>query len=133
MDNEAKISNNEWADLTHQVKENKEQIGYLKERTDKHSRKIDELEDNHIKLPMAIQQAVENGMAPVLEKVLKHDEMFRELALIKEREAKEQLLKAMEEEQERKRWFIRSVLGSVIAGIVGPALTILGYILFNNI
>lgn len=114
------------------VENNTKDIGYLKEKTAKHSTKINNLEDSHIALPLAIQEAVSKGMAPVLEKVLLHDERFTQLELLKEREEKERALRVIEDEKDRKQWFYRAVIGAVIGATVGPAITILAYILINN-
>lgn len=103
------------------VENNEKDIGYLKNRTDRHSTKIDALEDNYIGLPHAMQDAVSKGMAPVLEKLLRHDEEFTNLKIAKEREEKEAVIKQLQEDAERKRWFVRSVLGVVITAIVSPA------------
>lgn len=118
---EKTITETDLVKLSAHVENNRRDIGYLKERTDKHSKKINDLEDNHIALPLAIQEAVSKGMAPVLEKLLRHDEEFTNLKIAKEREEKEQVIKQLEEDAERKRWFTRSVLGVVITAIVSPA------------
>lgn len=118
---EKTITETDLVKLSVHVENNRRDIGYLKERTDRHSKKINDLEDNHIALPLAIQEAVSKGMAPVLEKLLRHDEEFTNLKIAKEREEKEQVIKQLEEDAERKRWFTRSVLGVAITAIVSPA------------
>ena len=115
------VTQTEFVRLQADVENNKNGISYLKTRTDRHSEKIDNLEDSHIGLPLAMQEAVSKGMAPVLEKLLRHDEEFTNLKIAKEREEKEQVIKQLEEDAERKRWFTRSVLGVVITAIVSPA------------
>ena len=129
---EKTITETDLVKLSAHVENNRRDIGYLKERTDRHSKKINDLEDNHIALPLAIQEAVSKGMAPVLEKVLKHEGRFTTLELLKEREEKERALRVIEDEKDRKRWFYRAVIGAVIGATVGPAVTILVYILINN-
>lgn len=128
----APVTQTEFVRLQADVENNKNDIGYLKERTDRHSDKIDSLEDSHIALPLAIQEAVSKGMEPVLEKVLLHDERFTQLELLKEREEKERALRVIEDEKDRKKWFYRAVIGAVIGATVGPAITILAYILINS-
>lgn len=74
LEQEVKITNREWTKLTSRVDKVDKQSNANLERLNRHSKRIDELEDNQIKLPISIQKAVENGMAPVLEKVLAHDQ-----------------------------------------------------------
>lgn len=132
MDDLAKITNKEWSDMKSAVSSNSEAVGYLKTRTSRHSTEIDALENNHIALPLAIQEAVSKGMAPVLEKVLNHEQKFIELEIEKEREAKETALLQIQAERERKQWFWRSIVGTVIGATVGPAVTLIIFILINN-
>ncbi|GGC92807.1 hypothetical protein [Enterococcus wangshanyuanii] len=132
MNKPVEISNQEWSDLTKKVDAVETQAEYNKNRLNRHSDRLDSLEDQQIALPLAIQQAVENGMAPVLEKLLMHDEKFVSLELLKEREQKEALQRKIDEDKDRRKWFIRTVIASVIGSIGGVAGVIRFFIMINN-
>lgn len=132
MNKPVEISNQEWSNWTKRVEAVETKADYGEKRLDRHSNRLDSLEDQQIALPLAIQQAVENGMAPVLEKLLLHDEKFVSLELLKEREQKEALQRKIDEDKDRRKWFIRTVIASVIGSIGGVAGVIRFFIMINN-
>lgn len=136
MDKIVEITNKEWADLTHQVGENERQLENNTNRLNRHSQRLDELEDEHIRLPLAIQQAVENGMSPVLEKVLAHDNKFATMEIEKERIRAERAESELEDRQERKRWMTRliisGVIGVLITSVLGGIISFYVAVFLNN-
>lgn len=132
MDDPVKITNTDWSELKHQADLNAKDIGYLTGRVEGHASKLVKLEEGFLMFPMSIKEAVQDGMAPVLITVMDHTEKFNQLALTKEREDKERLQRMLDQEADRKKWFIRTVIATIVGGIVGPAITMVGFIFFNN-
>ena len=69
MNKPVEISNSEWAEVTRQVSENKEQIGYLKGKGNRHSKRLDDLEDNNLTLSLTIKEAIESSMSPIMDEI----------------------------------------------------------------
>lgn len=118
MENKVEITNQQWADLNHEMAESKKDITYLKERTDRHKKRIDDLEDAHIALPIEIQNAITSSLAPVS---TMFKEMFKELS----DENKELRLKIEDLEKEKYKktastieWLTRGAGVVVISYIV---------------
>lgn len=132
MNQPVQITNGEWADTNKKIDMHEQDIDYLKKRTERHSDRLDRIEDQYIALPQAIQEAVTTGMAPVMEKLLKHDERLAQMDLEKVKEEKARFERQVEEDKERRRWLIRSIVGAVIGATVGPAITLIIFILVNN-
>lgn len=132
MNQPVQLTNGEWTSATKKIDMHEQDIDYLKKRTERHSDRLDRIEDQYIALPQAIQEAVTTGMAPVMEKLLKHDERLAQMDLEKVKEEKARIEKQFEEEKERRRWLIRSVVGAFIGATIGPAITILLFIWGNN-
>lgn len=132
-----KITNREWTKLTSRVDKVDKQSNANLERLNRHSKRIDELEDNQIKLPISIQKAVENGMAPVLEKVLAHDQKFSNIELNRERERAEIAERVIEESKEKKRWLVRIVIAALIAvfvtSVIGGVISFYIAVFLNNL
>lgn len=137
MEQEVKITNREWTKLTSKVDKVDKQSNANLERLNRHSKRIDELEDNQIKLPISIQKAVENGMAPVLEKVLAHDQKFSNIELNRERERAEIAERVIEESKEKKRWLVRIIIGALIAvfvtSVIGGVISFYIAVFLNNL
>ncbi|EUJ46656.1 hypothetical protein [Paenilisteria rocourtiae] len=137
MEQEVKITNREWTKLTSRVDKVDKQSNANLERLNRHSKRIDELEDNQIKLPISIQKAVENGMAPVLEKVLAHDQKFSNIELNRERERAEIAERVIEESKEKKRWLVRIVIAALIAvfvtSVIGGVISFYIAVFLNNL
>ncbi len=125
MDQEIKITNREWAETKSTVDKNSKQTEINRERLDRHSKRLDQLEDANIALPLAIQAAVEKGMAPVMEKLIKHDEKFVNIEIMKERERAEKAEHVIQEVQDRKNFFVRTIITVVITSVLGGGLGIL--------
>lgn len=119
MEQPVEITRKEWLDLINETYGNGKQIKYHADQLERHSGKIDSIEKQQIALPLSIQQAVENGMAPVLEKVLEHDGKFNEIELRKEREEKEAALARVKSNEDQKKWFYRAIVGALVAAVVG--------------
>ncbi|MHC5278955.1 hypothetical protein ACYRFT_01620 [Listeria kieliensis] len=125
MDQEIKITNREWAETKSAVDKNSKQTEINRERLDRHSKRLDQLEDANIAFPLAIQEAVKNGMAPVMEKLIKHDEKFVNIEIMKERERAEKAEHIIQEEKDRKKFFVRTIITVVITSVLGGGLGIL--------
>lgn len=132
MDQPVSLTNGEWSTVREKVNTSEREIEYLKQSANRARERLDRIEDEYIALPQAIQEAVTTGMAPVMEKLLKHDERLAQMDLEKVKEEKARIEKQFEEDKERRRWLIRSVIGAFIGATIGPAITILLFIWGNN-
>ncbi|MBP1046396.1 hypothetical protein I6N96_08870 [Enterococcus sp. BWM-S5] len=118
MDKKIEITNKDWTDLTKTVSATEKQANANEERLNRHSKRLDALEDANVGLPLAIQQAVENGMSPVLEKVLNHDNKFASLEIEKERERAERAESELRATAERRQWMTRLIISGVIGVLI---------------
>lgn len=133
MEKPIDITGREWSDLSKQVDLNKKQIEFNTQKLVRHSKRLEVIEDEQIKLPLSIQKAVENGMAPVLEKVLIHDNKFSELELNKEKEENERLSTILESHKDSKKWFNRALIGVLITSIIGGIISFYIAVFLNNL
>ncbi|RQW65781.1 hypothetical protein DUK53_14285 [Listeria sp. SHR_NRA_18] len=137
MEQEVKITNREWTQITNKVEKTEKQSTANLERLNRHSKRLDIIEDAQMTLPLAIQKAVEKGMAPTLEKVIIHDRKFSEIELNRERERAEKAEQIIEESKEKKRWLIRIIIGALIAvfftSIIGGVISFYVAVFLNNL
>lgn len=118
MNRLVELTHQEWSDLTKVVAETQKDTIYLKSRTDKHSNRLDNLEDANIALPLEIQNAISNSLEP-LSKMFK--EMFKELS--DENKALRVKVDDLEKEKYKKtsstvEWMTRGAGAVIIAYVV---------------
>lgn len=132
MDNIVKITNREWADVTNQVEQLEGEVKELKGKLKRQGDRLHIVETADIRLPQEIGAAITKALEPVLEKVMNHDERFHQLELLKAQEEKERAERLLNEEKERRKWFIRTLIGTILSAIIGPILAILSFLISNN-
>lgn len=66
MNQEVKITNKEWNEITKEVASLNEQATANHERLNRHSKRIDELENDNLTLPMMLEKAIKSAMTPVM-------------------------------------------------------------------
>lgn len=143
MNQEIKITNEEWRKMltdvdkqSERLRMHDERLGMHTVRLDRHRKQLDALEDAQLTLPTAIQKAVKDGMAPIFEKVMYHDKQFAMLELEKERKRADDAETAIEEAKERKRWLTRLIIGGfvgvLITSVIGGVISFYVAVLLNN-
>ncbi|MBC1353871.1 hypothetical protein HB837_15875 [Listeria innocua] len=123
MEQEVKITNREWNDLSTKVETHEKKIKEHENRLDRHGAKIDTLEANNIALPLTIQEAVQKGMSSAVERLNKHDDKFISIDLAKERERADKLERKVKEDKEKRLFYRRTLASALIvacvSGVVG--------------
>ncbi|MBC2262781.1 hypothetical protein HCB45_14620 [Listeria sp. FSL L7-0091] len=123
MEQEVKITNREWNDLSAKVETHEKKIQEHENRLDRHGAKIDTLEANNIALPLTIQEAVQKGMSSAVERLNKHDDKFISIDLAKERERADKLERKVKEDKEKRLFYRRTLASALIvacvSGVVG--------------
>ncbi|EAG4505323.1 hypothetical protein CBM20_11300 [Listeria monocytogenes] len=123
MEQEIKLTNREWNDLSTKVETHDKKIKEHENRLNRHSGKIDILEDNNIALPLTIQEAVQKGMSSAVERLNKHDDKFISIDLAKEKERADKLERKVKEDKEKRTFYRRTITSAIIvacvSGVVG--------------
>ncbi|KGL45675.1 hypothetical protein [Listeria newyorkensis] len=125
MDQHVKITNEEWAKIKQVAETGKSLAGENKKRLDKHNERLDAIEDWKIALPIDIEEAVRNGLAPLLDKVMTYEKKFMEIEITKERERADRAEQLVIEEKGRKQFIRRTIIASAITSVVGGGLGII--------
>ncbi|WAO20814.1 hypothetical protein [Paenilisteria newyorkensis] len=133
MDQHVKITNAEWGDLKQTAESSKSLAKENKKRIDKHSERLDAIEDWKIALPISIEEAVRNGLAPFLEQVTKYENKFIDLEIMKERERADRAEQLIVEEKGRKQFIRRTIIASAITSVVGGGIGIVITALVANL
>ncbi|KGL44476.1 hypothetical protein EP56_07700 [Listeriaceae bacterium FSL A5-0209] len=125
MDQHVKITNAEWGELKQTAESSKALARENKKRLDKHSERLDAIEDWKIAMPIDIEEAVRKGLAPLLDKVLTYEKKFTDLEIMKERERADRAEQLVIEEKGRKQFIRRTIIASAITSVVGGGLGII--------
>ncbi|SQC55319.1 hypothetical protein [Listeria newyorkensis] len=76
-------------------------------------------------MPIDIEEAVRNGLAPLLDKVMTYEKKFMEIEITKERERADRAEQLVIEEKGRKQFIRRTIIASAITSVVGGGLGII--------
>ncbi|HAC4847989.1 TPA_asm: hypothetical protein GZV06_15070 [Listeria monocytogenes] len=118
MEQEVKLSNREWNELSTKVETHDKKIKEHENRLNRHSGKIDTLEANNIALPLTIQEAVQKGMSSVVERLNKHDDKFISIDLAKEKERADKLERKVKEDKEKRTFYRRTITSAIIVACI---------------
>lgn len=80
MEQEIKITNEEWHRTKAEVEKHKDRLELHENRLNRHSARLDQIEDNHIALPIAIKDAIESSLVPVLTEIREQNKKIEKQA-----------------------------------------------------
>jgi len=121
LDQEIRITNEEWHRTKAEVEKHKDKLELHEKRINRHSERLDQVEDNNIALPIAIKDAIESSLVPVLTEI---------------RDQNQKIEKQAEKINQLENQKYKSAYDSfykIIWGLVLLAVTYLGTIVLNNI
>ncbi|WP_413480893.1 hypothetical protein [Carnobacterium maltaromaticum] len=121
MEQEIKITNEEWHRTKAEVEKHKDRLELHENRLNRHSSRLDQIEDNHIALPIAIKDAIESSLVPVLTEIREQNQKIEKQA---------EKINLLENQKYKSAY---DSFYKIIWGLVLLAVTYLGTIVLNNI
>ena len=133
MNNPIEVTNGDWLEVTHKVEKNTEDVEEHEKRLNRHRDELNDLRKAQIELPLAIQKAVENGLNPVLEKLLSYEKKFTDLEIRRLQEQADRAKAMDDEKKDRNRYFRRTIFGAIVTAAISGVVGFYVAVFLNNL